>query len=113
MADPKESKVEWTEHEAIEQFQKAVKDDQDAHAHFNLGSAYYVSHDLDNALREFQEAVARAPNIDHAHYYLGVIYAKHGEYDKSREELNKVLNGSGNSLLKDQAKIQLAALPKK
>ncbi len=113
MADSKKSPGEWTKHEAIEQFQKAVKDDGDAQAHFNLGSAYYVSHDLDNALREFQEAVARMPNIDHAHYYLGVIYAKRGEYAKSRDELSKVLTGSGNSILKSQAKIQLDALPKK
>ena len=107
MAKPTAHERELTEGEAVKQFERAVKDHPDATSHFNLGSAYYVAHDLDAAFREFQEALALSPGLDHAHYYLGVIYKARGDKDRAREELQKVLNGSGNQLLKNQATIQL------
>lgn len=101
---------ELTEGEAVAQFERAVQEHPDATSHFNLGSAYYAAHNLDAAQKEFEQAVSLSPGLDHAHYYLGVIYKTHGEADKARGELQKVLNGGAHMMLKNQAKIQLQAL---
>jgi tetratricopeptide (TPR) repeat protein len=111
MADRKIGEPELTPHAAIALFEKAVKDNpRDARAHLNLASAYYVAHDLDAAFTELQEAIALSPSLDHAHYYLGVIYAKRGDTAKARAEWEKVIGGSAHSMLKSQASMQLATL---
>jgi len=111
MADKKIKEPELTARQAVEQFERAVKQNpNDAQARLNLGSGYYAAHDLDAALKEFQQAAALAPMLDHAHYYLGVLYAKRGDKDTARQELEKVLNGNGHMLLKNQAKIQIELL---
>jgi tetratricopeptide (TPR) repeat protein len=111
MADKPAKEPELNPREAITLFERAVKDNpQDAQARFNLGSSYYVAHDLDAAFKEFQQAAALAPSLDHAHYYLGVLYAKRGDPENARQEFDKVLRGNGHSLLKNQAKIQLSML---
>lgn len=110
MAERTAHEPELTEGEAVAQFQKAVQDHPDAQSHFNLGSAYYVAHDLDHAFPELQEAVALAPDNYHAHYYLGVIYKVRGEKDKARQEFERVLQGSSQTMLKNQATIQLKSL---
>ncbi len=113
MADKKTKEAELSPREAVSLFERAVKDNpQDAQAHLNLGSSYYATHELDAAFKEFQQAAALAPSLDHAHYYLGVLYAKRGDKDKAREELQKVLGGNGHYLLKNQAKIQIDLLNK-
>ncbi len=107
MADPTLHAPELTEREAIAFYEKAVEADGSAKAHFDLGSAYFVAHELDNALREFQQALALQSNLDHAHYYVGVILKMRGEKDKARQELEKVLGSGANMMLKNQASIQL------
>ncbi len=113
MAEPKAHEPELTEGEAVSRFEQAVKDHPDATSHFNLASAYYAAHFLDAAFTEFQEAVRLDPRLDHAHYYLGVIYKVRGDTDKARQEFEKVLNGGGHAMLKNQANIQLADLKNK
>ena len=111
MADKKTKETELNPREAVTLFERAVKDDpQNAQARFNLGSGYYAAHDWDAAFKEFQQAAALAPSLDHAHYYLGVLYAKQGDQGNARQEFDKVLKGNGHSLLKTQAKIQLSML---
>jgi tetratricopeptide (TPR) repeat protein len=110
MAKPTAHSPELTEGEAVAQFEKAVKDHADETSHLNLGSAYYAAHDLDAALREFQQALALSPGLAHAHYYLGVIYKAQGKNDQAREELNQVIDGGGHLMLKSQATIQLKSL---
>jgi tetratricopeptide (TPR) repeat protein len=113
MADKKTKEPELNVHQAIERFERAVKDDpKDPQARLNLGSGYYAGHNWDAAFKEFQQAAALAPGLDHAHYYLGVLYARRGEKETARQELEKVLNGNGHFLLKNQAKIQIALLGK-
>ena len=110
MAD-KKRETELTVHQAIERFERAVKENpNDAQARLNLGTSYYANHNWDAALKEFQQAVTLAPSLDHAHYYLGVLYARRGEKDTARQELEKVLNGNGHHLLKNQAKLQLGLM---
>ncbi|MDE3087945.1 MAG: tetratricopeptide repeat protein [Chloroflexota bacterium] len=113
MADKKTRESELTPHEAVTLFERGVRDNpKDAQARLNLGSGYYAAGNWDAALKEFQEAAALAPSLDHAHYYLGVLYAKRGDKDTARQELEKVLNGNGHYLLKNQAKIQIELLGK-
>ncbi len=104
---------ELTEHEAVAQFERAVKENGDARAYFNLGTAYYAAHDLDNAFREFEKALSLQPNLDHAHYYLGVIYKARGDMENARKEFEKVLNSGAHLMLKNQASIQLKAIKTK
>jgi tetratricopeptide (TPR) repeat protein len=104
---------ELTEDQAVAQFEKAVKEHSDATSHFNLGSAYYAAHNLDAAFKEFQEAAALQPGLDHAHYYLGVIFKTRSDKDKARAEFNQVINGGANMMLKSQANIQLKSLDSK
>jgi tetratricopeptide (TPR) repeat protein len=111
MADKQRKESDLTVHQAIDRFERAVKENpQDAQARLNLGSGYYAGGNWDAALKEFQQAAALAPSLDHAHYYLGVLYARRGEKDTARQELEKVLNGAGHNLLKNQAKLQLGML---
>ncbi len=110
MAEPTAHEPELTEREAVAHYERAVKDNDDARSHFNLGSAYYVAHDLDNAAREFDRALSLQPNLEHAHYYLGVIYKARGDRENARKEFEKVLNSTANLMLKSQANIQLKDL---
>ncbi len=113
MPDPQAHAPELTEGEAVSQFKRAVQEHGDAAAHFNLGSAYFVAHDLDHAFTEFQEALAQSPNLDHAHYYLGVIYKARGDSENARKEFQMVVNSNANMMLKSQATIQLKGMEKK
>jgi cytochrome c-type biogenesis protein CcmH/NrfG len=111
MADRPAKERELTPREAINMFERAAKENpNDAQAQFNLGSAYYVAANLDAAFDAFQNAVRLSPGLNHVHYYLGVIFATRGDKAKAREELEKVVNGNGHVMLKNQARIQLNAL---
>ncbi|MBI3914216.1 MAG: tetratricopeptide repeat protein [Chloroflexi bacterium] len=97
--------------EAVAWFEREHKDKPaDALAHFNLGSAYYITGDWENARKEFEDALAANPGNDHARYYLGVIHAKKGDKVKARAEWEKVANGGAHGMLKNQARIQLQGL---
>ena len=111
MADRKTKETELTPGEAVTLFEKAAKENpNDAQAQFNLGSAQYAAGHLDAALDSFLNAARLSPALDHAHYYLGVLYAKRGDPGKARDEFNQVIQGNANVLLKNQARIQLNAL---
>jgi tetratricopeptide (TPR) repeat protein len=111
MADRKMKETELTPGEALALFEKAAKEDpNNAQAQLNLGCAQYATSHWDAAFETFQNAARLAPALDHAHYYLGVLYAKRGDKGKAREELEKVVNGGAHVILKNQARIQLNAL---
>ncbi len=111
MADRPTRERELTPREAVTMFERAAKENpNDAQAQLNLGSAYYVAADFNAAFDAFQNAARLSPGLNHAHYYLGVLYAKRGDKAKAREELEKVINGGGHVILKNQARIQLNAL---
>jgi protein O-GlcNAc transferase len=111
MADRRLEAPELTPVEAQKHYERAVKDNpKDPQARLNLGSAYYVNGNLDAALKEFADALNYSPGLDHAHYYLGVIYAKRGDVTSARQELEHVVSSNGNILLKNQARIRLGQL---
>ncbi len=108
MANPDKRQTELTSHEAVEYYQRETKSDPgNAENHLNLGSAYYAAENFDGALKEFQDAIAIKPGLNHAHYYLGVLYAMHGDKESARKELNQVLQSDAHMMLKSQAKIKL------
>lgn len=110
MAD-KPRETELTPNEAIALFEKTVKENpQDAQAQLNLGTAQYTSGHFDPAFESFQNAARLAPTLGHAHYYLGVLYAKRGDKARAREEFDKVSGGDAHPMLKNQARIQKDAL---
>ncbi|MBI2846132.1 MAG: tetratricopeptide repeat protein [Chloroflexi bacterium] len=77
--------------EAIAHFQRLVEENpQDAQARFNLGSTYYVLGQYDAAARELEKAVTHDSDHLDSHYYLGLIYARRGEKEKARRELEIV-----------------------
>ena len=111
MADGKAVTHDLSPKEALALFEREHTDKPtDALAHFNLGSAYYITGDWDQARREFEDALTANPGNDHAHYFLGVIHAKKGDQAKARAEFEKVENGGAHGMLKNQARIQLKAL---
>lgn len=111
MADRPTRERELTPREAVTMFERAAKENpNDGQAQLNLGSAYYAAGNLNDAFDAFQNAARLSPGLNHAHYYLGVIYGKRGDKAKAREELEKVVNGNGHVILKNQARIQLNAL---
>lgn len=110
MAD-KPRETELTPHEAVALFEKAVKENpQDAKAQLNLGSAQYAAGHFDPSFDSFQNAARLAPTLAHAHYYLGVLFAKRGDNARAREEFDKVFGGEAHAMLKSQARIQKDAL---
>lgn len=110
MAERTAREPELTEREAVTHYERALKETGDAKAHFNLGSAYYAAHELDNAFREFEQAASLQPDLEHAHYYLGVIYKARGDRENARKEFERVLNSRAHMMLKSQATIQLKGL---
>ncbi len=103
--------VELMPHEAIEQYERAVKSDpNDADKYMELGAAYYIAHEWDQAQSAFEKAVALNPGLGHAHYYLGVLYAAKGDKERAQNELIAVLTTSKNPILIAQAKARIPAV---
>ncbi len=103
--------AELTPHEAIEQYERAVKaDPNDADKFMELGAAYYIAHKWDQAMDAFQKAIDLNPGLSHAHYYLGVLYAARGEKERALQELNAVLQTTKNPILIAQAKARIPAV---
>ncbi len=103
--------VEITPHEAIEQYERAVRDEpNNADKLMELGAAYYIAHRWDQAIDAFEKAVASNPGLGHAHYDLGVLYASRGDKERALKELNAVLSTTKNPILIAQAKARIPAV---
>jgi tetratricopeptide (TPR) repeat protein len=58
--------------------------------HNNLGYFYYQNGQLDESVREFQQAVALAPDDHIAHFNLGTAYLNNDEYEQALREYELV-----------------------
>ena len=102
---------ELTPQEAITFYERAIKDDPNNADNFaELGAAYYIAHQWDQAIGAFEKAVQLKPNHGHAHYYLGVLYAAKGDRARAEREMETVLQVSDNPILKAQAKSRIPAV---
>ncbi len=107
----KGNSAELSPREAIEQYERAVKNDpQDADKFMELGAAQYIAHEWDAAIEALEKAIALNPGLGHAHYYLGVLYAAKGNSERALKELNAVLSTSTNPILIAQAKARIPAV---
>ncbi len=107
MADKKNA-VELTPNQAIEQYQRAVEaEPNNADKYMELGAAYYIAHRWDDALQAFEKAAQLQPDLGHAHYYLGVLYAARGDRTRAEKELDTVRKVSKNPILKAQAETRI------
>jgi Flp pilus assembly protein TadD len=107
----KRTTVELTPQEAIEQYERAVKEaPNDADKFMELGAAYYIAHRWEEAIGAFEQAVALSPGLGHAHYYLGVLYAAKGDKDRAEKELKAVLSTTQNPILIAQARARIPAV---
>jgi Flp pilus assembly protein TadD len=106
---PEKAKAaELTPHEAVEHYERTVKEEPNNGEHFlDLGTAYYVAHRWDEAIGAFEQAVSLRPDLGHAHYYLGVLYAAKGDKEKARKELETVVKLGNNPILISQAKARI------
>lgn len=103
--------TELTPLEAIEHYERAVKEEPgNGEMFMELGAAYYIAHRWDEAIGAFEQAARLKPELGHAHYYLGVLYAAKGDADRARKELEAVVNSSKNPILVAQAKARIPAV---
>lgn len=103
--------AELTPLEAIEHYERAVKEEPSSGETFmELGAAYYIAHRWDEAIGAFEQAVRLKPDLGHAHFYLGVLYTAKGDTDRARKELQSVVSTSTNPILVAQAKARIPAV---
>ncbi len=102
---------ELTPSQAIEQYQRATEaDPNNADKYMELGAAYYIAHRWDDATAAFEKAVQLKPDLGHAHYYLGVLYAAKGDEGRAQKELDAVVRSTNNPILIAQAKLRIPAI---
>jgi len=70
---------------------EAVSGDTEAVKLYNEGAALYNSGDIDGAIAKFEAAVASKPDMTEALTLLTGLYADRGEFDKSLDYANQVL----------------------
>jgi TolB-like protein/DNA-binding winged helix-turn-helix (wHTH) protein len=63
----------------------------------DLGYAYFLAGDYDEAYRQYQKVVASDPSFLLVHYYLSQYYQARGMYDEAIEELSKDFTLSGQT----------------
>jgi len=74
--------------EAINYIEKFIKiDPTSAFAYFLLGKAYFCLEQLNLSETNLLNAIKIDNQLSEAHLYLGLIFSKKGEYDKSLKEL--------------------------
>jgi tetratricopeptide (TPR) repeat protein len=61
-----------------------------ARPHFNLGQAYQQAQRLDDAIREYEHALAIKPDIHAAYSNIAAIYLDQRQYDKGEEVLRRI-----------------------
>jgi tetratricopeptide (TPR) repeat protein len=76
-------------------------------AHFSLGNIYLKAGKLDQALKEYDVALERNPNLPRAHLNKGNVFLRKKEYDKAEEEFHSELEINPNE---DKAYNNLSAV---
>jgi len=82
--------------EAIQQLQALIKPDSTALFEFTLGTLYFQNGDLTNAVRYFDQAIAKFDDFRRAWQNLGFAYARNGEYGEAIEPLARAIGLGAN-----------------
>jgi tetratricopeptide (TPR) repeat protein len=62
-----------------------------------LGVTFYAVHRPDEAILQSQKALELDPNLDYAHWALGLAYVQKREYEQGLSHLQKAVTFSGES----------------
>ncbi len=95
---------------AIADYEAALKIDDDANTHLNLGTAYQGNNNLPRAMSEYKRALQLNPNLADAHYYLATIYDTNKQVPLAVSEYQKYLKMSPNGQSVADARARLKAL---
>ncbi len=96
---PQVSKKDPTEN-SIEDAQDQVRQrPNDPNAHFNLGKAYFLSGQYQEAIKPFKEAITNNPDYSLAHYALGASYFELGQNQESINSYKKATQVNPNHAL--------------
>jgi len=78
---------------ALDLLLKAEKEDpENPEIHYNLGIAYLGKDLVDEAEKQFKEAIRLKPDYSEAYNYLGRIYLYRGQTDAAIQSFQKALN---------------------
>jgi tetratricopeptide (TPR) repeat protein len=96
---------------AIVSYENALKWDDDAGTHMNLGTAYQANGNLPKALENYKKSVQMAPNdpnMAEAYYYMGTVYEAMKQpalaIPEYKKYLLKAANGPSAAAVKERLK---------
>ncbi len=95
---------------AIADYEAALKIDDDANTHLNLGTAYQAENNLAKAMAEYKHALQLDASLADAHYYLATIYETNKQLPLAVSEYQKYLKMSPNGASAADARTRLKAL---
>jgi tetratricopeptide (TPR) repeat protein len=95
---------------AIADYEAALKLDDDANTHLNLGTAYQANINLPRATAEYKRALQMNASLADAHYYLGTIYDANSQKLLAVSEYQKYLRMAPNGSSAADTRARLKAL---
>lgn len=98
---------------AIADYEAALKLDDDAGTHLNLGTAYQADNNPTRATSEYKRALQINPNLADAHYYLGTIYDTNKQIPAAISEYQKYLKMAPNGASATDTRERLKLLGRK
>lgn len=89
---------------------RVQRDPQDASAHFDLGSTYYVRGDVEKAIESLERAVELNPENDDASYMLGLAYERLGRQEDALRQFQTVRDTTDNAMLQGYAQQKMKSM---
>ncbi len=94
--------------DALADFEKALKFDNDYRIYYQMGFAQMKLHDLSGAIKSFNSSIKDNPKFDAAYNNLGNVYYSQGNYTDAINNFEQVLKTSNNNSIKSAVKFNLA-----
>jgi cytochrome c-type biogenesis protein CcmH/NrfG len=89
---------------------RVQRDPQDASAHFDLGSTYYVRGDVEKAVESLERAVELDESNDDANYMLGLAYERLGRQEDAIRQFQVVRETTDNAMLQNYAQQKMKSM---
>lgn len=98
---------DWTS--AIAYLDQAIASNPTAQAYYLRGGVYFASGDLQQALTDYDQAIALDPNLSSAYQSRGLVQAELGDTDQALADISKAIELSPNFALayRNRAEIQM------
>lgn len=91
---------------------RVERNPDDAGAHFDLGTVYYVRGRTEDAVEALERAVELAPDDDDTNYMLGLAYAKLGQGEEAQRYFEAAGEKSDNPMLQGYAEQKVEQIKK-